>query len=325
MKQKRYRNLDPTARPANFGDLLRWQKERFKKQKDMSFVVGQAPHKQQALLHANQDKLTITWIGHSTFLIQLAGLTIVTDPVWASRMGFSRRLEEPGLSLDEIPPVDIVLLSHSHYDHMDVPSLKKLKGTPAVLVPEGLGPKVRKLMQENRVYELSWWGQVRIGSVEFHFVPAQHWTKRTLTDTNTSHWGGWIIQRYMEPSTETLHKPESIYFAGDSGYFQGFREIGEKFSDITYALMPIGAYEPEWFMGTQHMTPEEAIQAFVDIGAEVFIPMHYGAFYLADDTTEEALDRLLTEWRQRELEDCHLQLLKHGETLSSGYSEKNCN
>lgn len=325
MKQKRYRNLDSTARPATFGELLQWQKERFKKQKDMSFMVGQAPHKQQTLLHANQDKLTITWIGHSTFLIQLAGLTIVTDPVWASRMGFGRRLEEPGLSLDEIPPVDIILLSHSHYDHMDIPSLKKLKGTPAVLVPEGLGRKVRKLMKENRVYELPWWGQVRIGSVEFHFVPAQHWTKRTLTDTNTSHWGGWIIQRYLEPSTEALLKPESIYFAGDSGYFQGFREIGEKFPDITYALMPIGAYEPEWFMGTQHMTPEEAIQAFVDIRAETFIPMHYGAFYLADDTTEEALDRLLTEWKQRELEDGHLQLLKHGETLSFVYPEKNCN
>ncbi|REB06115.1 MBL fold metallo-hydrolase [Sporosarcina sp. BI001-red] len=324
MNRKRYRNLDPTARPATFSELVRWQKERFRKQKDMSFTIGQAPDKQLTLLHTNQDELTITWIGHSTFLIQLAGLTIVTDPVWASRMGFGRRLEEPGLTLEEIPPVDIILLSHSHYDHLDVPSLKKLKGTPAILVPEGLGRKVRKLMMENRVYELPWWGQVRIGSVEFHFVPAQHWTKRTLTDTNTSHWGGWIIQRHMEPSTEAL-QPESIYFAGDSGYFKGFCEIGKKFSHITYALMPIGAYEPEWFMGTQHMTPEEAIQAFVDVSADVFIPMHYGAFYLADDTTEEALNRLLTEWAQRELEDSDLKVLKHGETLSFVHSTKNRN
>lgn len=313
MSAKRYRNMDPNARTATFKELVRWQMERFRKQKDMSFNIGQVEDKQLEILHAGQKDFTITWIGHSTFLIQLAGLTIVTDPVWAKSMGFSERLEEPGLSLDEIPPVDIILLSHSHYDHMDVPSLKKLKGTPAILVPEGLGPKVRRLMKENRVYELPWWGQVHIGAVEFHFVPAQHWTKRTLTDTNTSHWGGWVIQRRMPASNEAS---DSIYFAGDSGYFQGFREIGERFPAITYALMPIGAYEPEWFMGTQHMTPEEAIQAFVDVRAEVFIPMHYGAFYLADDTTEEALNRLLEWWEQRALEGKQLQVLKHGETIA---------
>lgn len=311
-KRYRYRNLNPNARTATFGELLRWQKERFRKEKDMSFKIGQAVVKRLDLLHDSQHDFTITWIGHSTFLIQLAGLTIVTDPVWAKTMGYSGRLEEPGLSLDEIPSVDIILLSHSHYDHMDVPSLKKLKGTPAILVPEGLGPKVRKLMRENRVYELPWWGQVHIGSVEFHFVPAQHWSKRTLTDTNTSHWGGWVIQRHLVAASEEAN---TIYFAGDSGYFQGFREIGERFPAITYALMPIGAYEPEWFMGTQHMTPEEAIQAFVDVRAKVFIPMHYGAFYLADDTTEEALSRLLAGWNGRQLEDRQLQLLKHGETL----------
>ncbi|WOV85842.1 MBL fold metallo-hydrolase [Sporosarcina jeotgali] len=305
--------MDPNARTATFKELVRWQMERFRKQKDMSFKIGQVEDKQLEILHAGQKDFTITWIGHSTFLIQLAGLTIVTDPVWAKSMGFSERLEEPGLSIDEIPPVDIILLSHSHYDHMDVPSLKKLKGTPAILVPEGLGPKVRRLMKENRVYELPWWGQVHIGAVEFHFVPAQHWTKRTLTDTNTSHWGGWVIQRRIPASNEAS---DSIYFAGDSGYFQGFREIGERFPAITYALMPIGAYEPEWFMGTQHMTPEEAIQAFVDVSAEVFIPMHYGAFYLADDTTEEALNRLLAEWKQRALKDKQLKVLKHGETIA---------
>ncbi|WP_432353797.1 MBL fold metallo-hydrolase [Sporosarcina sp. A2] len=311
MFKKRYSNLDSNARTATLGELLRWQKERFRKEKDMSYKIGQADHKQSTLLRANKEDFTITWIGHSTFLIQIAGLTIVTDPVWASSMAISGRLEEPGLSIEEIPDIDIVLLSHSHYDHLDVPSLKKLKGTPAILVPEGLGPKVRKLMKENRVYEIPWWGQVRIGSVEFHFVPSQHWTKRTLTDTNTSHWGGWIIQRPIE----TTPTSESIYFAGDSGYFEGFREIGKRFPGLTHALMPIGAYEPEWFMGTQHMTPEEAIQAFSDVSAEVFIPMHYGAFFLADDTPKEALDRLNAEWKRLRLDERRLRLLKHGETM----------
>ncbi|QTD40307.1 MBL fold metallo-hydrolase [Sporosarcina sp. Te-1] len=314
MVRKRYNNLDSAATTATFKEILRWQQERRAKQKDESFRIGQAEVKQQTLLNSDHDKLTITWIGHSTFLLQIAGLTIITDPVWANRMGFSRRLEEPGLSLEEMPPVDVILLSHSHYDHLHVGSLKKMKGSPIVLVPEGLGQFVRKLMKGNQVHELPWWGHMSIGALEFHFVPAQHWTKRTLTDTNTSHWGGWVIQR----SANAVHaevQADSIYFAGDSGYFQGFREIGERFPAITYALMPIGAYEPEWFMGPQHVTPEEAIQAFLDVGAKLFIPMHYGAFRLADDTTEEALDRLLAEWERRKLDSTQLRLLKHGETL----------
>ncbi|MBB4826672.1 L-ascorbate metabolism protein UlaG (beta-lactamase superfamily) [Sporosarcina luteola] len=314
MGRKRYSNLNSAATTATLKDILRWQKERRGKQKDESFRIGQSEVKQQALLNSNQDALTITWIGHSTFLLQIAGLTIVTDPVWAHRMGFSRRLEEPGLSLDEIPPVDIILLSHSHYDHLHLGSLRKIKGSPAILVPEGLGQFMRKRMKGNQVYELPWWGHMSMGAIDIHFVPAQHWTKRTLTDTNTSHWGGWVIQRSANAGPAEV-QADTIYFAGDSGYFQGFREIGERFPSITYALMPIGAYEPEWFMGTQHVTPEEAIQAFIDVGAEQFIPMHYGAFRLADDTTEEALERLLAEWERRKLDSIRLRLLKHGETL----------
>jgi len=315
MGRKRFSNLDSAATTSTLKEILRWQKERRGVRKDLSFRIGQAEYKQQALLNSDHDELTITWIGHSTFLLQIAGLTMVTDPVWAKQMGFIRRLEEPGLSLDEIPPVDVILLSHSHYDHLHVGSLRKLKGSPVVLVPEGLGRMIRKLMKGREVYELPWWGCMSIGSIEIHFVPAQHWTKRTLTDTNTSHWGGWVIQRSATPSPAEGQETESIYFAGDSGYFDGFHEIGERFPNITYALMPIGAYEPEWFMGTQHVTPEEAIQAFFDVGAEIFIPMHYGAFRLADDTTQEALERLLAEWKKRELHSNQLRLLKHGETI----------
>lgn len=311
MSKRRFHNLNPNARLSTPTEFLRWRKERLIKYKDTRFTVGQAAHKQKALLHANQEELTITWIGHSTFLIQYAGVTILTDPVWAKRMAFGKRLEKPGLSLSEIPEIDVVLLSHSHYDHLDKKSLRQLKGTPVVLVPRGLGRKVSKIMKGHSIYEVPWGGQMTIGPLEFHFVPAQHWTRRTLTDTNASHWGGWVIQRASSDS----QRFGSIYFAGDSGYFTGFRQIGARFNDIRYALMPIGAYDPEWFMGTQHMTPEEAIQAFIDIGAEVFIPMHYGAFSLADDTTEEALSRLLDEWQRRQLSHDRLNVLKHGETI----------
>jgi L-ascorbate metabolism protein UlaG (beta-lactamase superfamily) len=124
-----------------------------------------------------------------------------------------------------------------------------------------------------------------------------------------------VINRSAELLVDGAENNDAIYFAGDSGYFQGFRDIGARFPGIRYALMPIGAYEPEWFMGMQHVTPEEAVQAFLDVGAETFIPMHYGAFRLADDTPQEALDRLLADWQRRELDSSRLKLLKHGETL----------
>jgi L-ascorbate metabolism protein UlaG (beta-lactamase superfamily) len=281
--------------------------------KDLSSRVGQAEHKQAEMLRSNVADTTITWIGHSTFLLQMGGLTIVTDPVWAMRMGFARRLEAPGLTLDEIPPIDVILLSHAHYDHLHIRSLRKLKGTPVMLVPEGLGPKIRRI-RKGTVIELPWWGKTEFRGLQFHFVPAQHWTRRTLTDTNRSLWGGWVIQR-DEHTAAGGGAADAIYFAGDSGYFNGFQEIGERFPTIRYALMPIGAYEPEWFMGSQHVTPEEAVQAFLDVGATTFIPMHYGAFRLADDTPQEAVDRLLADWQRRELSADRLQCLKHGETL----------
>jgi len=229
--------------------------------------------------------------------------SLVTDIVWANRMGLDVRLAAPGLTPEQMPEIDVVLISHSHYDHLDLPSLKKLKGNPVLLAPIGLGNYLKRRKFQS-VKECNWWDKISIENVTFTFVPAQHWTKRTLTDTNTSHWGGWVIEG----------QEETIYFVGDSGYFDGFKEIGEKFT-IDYALIPIGAYEPEWFMSAQHINPEEAIQVFLDVQAKNFIPMHYGAFRLADDTPKEALDRLLDAWEKRGLNKNSLYILKLGETL----------
>ncbi len=234
------------------------------------------------------------------------GITIVTDPVWAQRMGAAKRLTAPGVPLDKMPPVDVVLISHGHYDHLHFGSLRRLHGDPHIFVPEGLGRLFRR-RGFRHVTELSWWRTAEFRGVTLTFVPAQHWTRRTLWDTNTSHWGGWVIEADDAPT---------VYFAGDSGYFRGFRDIGERFS-IDYALLPIGAYEPEWFMGPQHTTPEEAVQAFLDCRARLFVPMHYGAFRLADDTPKEALDRLWAEWRRRGLEEERLLCLKLGEVIDA--------
>jgi L-ascorbate metabolism protein UlaG (beta-lactamase superfamily) len=302
--KQRYANLDDVRSVKNLGDIIKWWKERLSKSKDLSFTVPREENPDIRFLQRNREQFTITWIGHSTFLVQLAGINMLTDPVWARRMGLEKRLSEPGISIIDLPDIDLVLISHAHYDHLDFPSLKQLPGDPIYLVPAGLTSLMRR-KGIRKVSEFQWWEEERIKQVRFTFVPAQHWVKRTLWDTNTSHWGGWVIQK---------EQGESIYFAGDSGYFRGFQAIGEKFS-IDYALLPIGAYEPEWFMSAQHVTPEEAIQAFLDVKAKMFIPMHYGAYRLADDTPKEALDRLLAEWKRLKLPEDRLRLLKLGEIL----------
>jgi L-ascorbate metabolism protein UlaG (beta-lactamase superfamily) len=304
MVRKRYENLDNVSTKKTFADFRRWQRERKAKQKNSSYQVPHVDKPEHTLLHMNRSHTLLSWIGHSTFVIQVNGTTIVTDPVWANRLGTVKRLSRPGIPLNDMPDVDIVLISHSHYDHLNFASIRKLKGKPRIFVPMGLGRLFRKKRIEN-VVECTWWEEKRSNNITLTFVPAQHWTRRSLFDMNTSHWGGWIIQADGKPT---------FYFAGDSGYFRGFKEIGDRFL-IDYALLPIGAYEPEWFMGPQHVTPEEAVQAFVDCKAKTFIPMHYGTFPLADDTPEEALDRLLAEWKRRQLDDERLKLLKLGEIL----------
>lgn len=381
MRLKKYANLDPIQQHNSFKQFTRWRKERLRKlnNKDYSYVVPNV-EPDIGYLQSNRKYPSITWVGHSTFLIQHSGKNIMTDPVWAGTMALQKRLAPPGLPIEDVPPIDIVLISHSHYDHLHIPSLRGLAGNKQLLVPAGLGTKL-KLKGFKRVKELQWWEHIELQGLRFTFVPAQHWTRRNPWDTNSSHWGGWIIEpanrqlgqkehlvghisgkagsrndkqlrisslteqrinaaadeqraytsaaveeQHIDTSTEKqqTHAPAAeqqayvaeaptIYFAGDSGYFQGFKEIGRRFA-IDVALMPIGAYEPEWFMGPQHVTPEEALQAFIDVGAKWFVPMHYGAFKLADDTPREALDRLEANRIERNIDKERIAILSHGET-----------
>ncbi|MBS4209254.1 MBL fold metallo-hydrolase [Bacillus sp. FJAT-50079] len=303
MKKKRYENMDQHITLSTFKDLMQWRKERRGKKKDLSFQIPREDRTKVAFLQSNYSIPTITWIGHSTFLIQLDGKNIVTDPVWANRLGFEKRLSPPGLAISELPSIDFVLISHSHYDHLDYASIKKLKGNPVYFVPIGLGHAFKRKGLDKTV-ECNWWEGHDVGDLHIAFVPAQHWTKRTLTDTNRSHWGGWVIKS----------QKQTIYFAGDSGYFKGFSQIGQTYQ-IDYCLMPIGAYEPEWFMANQHVSPEEAVKAFLDTRAQTMIPMHYGAYRLADDTPKEALDRLLAAWNKANLSNEQLKIMNLGETL----------
>ncbi|MFC5404980.1 MBL fold metallo-hydrolase [Cohnella soli] len=306
MLRRRFGNLDSVgAGKASMEQFDRWRRDRIRKILDrdnVECVPSVAPDLR--FLQHNRNEPSLTWIGHSTFLIQMAGLNIVTDPVWARRMAFQKRLAPPGVELSDMPSTDVVLISHAHYDHLHISSLRRLRGPKKMIVPAGLR---RKLMLRGflQAEELHWWEHLSHHGAKFTFVPAQHWTRRNPWDMNTSHWGGWVLQCDHGPT---------IYFAGDSGYFRGFEEIGRRF-DIDIALMPIGAYDPEWFMAAQHVSPEEALQAFLDVKAKYFVPMHYGAFKLSDDTPTEALDRLEAARQNLGISEKQILLLQHGETL----------
>jgi L-ascorbate metabolism protein UlaG (beta-lactamase superfamily) len=353
LRLKRFGNIDPIEQHTSFKQFNRWRQERIGKvrRKDYSYTVPCAQPDIE-YLENNRKFPSITWIGHSTFLIQIGGMNIITDPVWASQMAFQKRLTPPGIALDDVPPIDVVLISHSHYDHLSIQTLRRLIGPRMLIVPAGLGAKLRKKGFIN-VKELHWWESISLHGIRFTFVPSQHSTRRNPWDTNSSHWGGFVIEQSASRSGKLIGhdggkmKPQSasaasraasrldeqqpapaapfdcsqpyvgesptIYFAGDSGYFQGFKEIGRRFP-IDVALLPIGAYEPEWFMGPQHTTPEQALQAFVDTRAAWFVPMHYGTFKLADDTPREALDRLETNRRKRNIEKERIIALPIGQT-----------
>ncbi|MFB6466928.1 MBL fold metallo-hydrolase [Cytobacillus sp. Hz8] len=306
MKRTRYQNYDKIENRNTFADMLRWSKERRGKTKDLIKQIPQAEQKEIKKICNNKSDISVTWIGHSSFLIQMAGQNILTDPVWAKRMGVQKRLTEPGIDINELPKIDAVVISHGHYDHLDFGTIRKLKGSPTFYVPAGLRTAFTRRGYQ-KVIEADWWDVFTYDKLIFTFVPAQHWTKRSLMDTNTSHWGGWIIGCKS-------NSDKSIYFVGDTGYFRGFQDVAARFA-IDIVLMPIGAYEPEWFMSASHINPEDAIKAFLELNGKLFIPMHYGAYRLADDTGPEALDRFLAEWKRLKLDETKLKVLKIGETF----------
>jgi len=250
----------------------------------------------------------ITWIGHASFLVRMDGATFITDPIFSHRcspvqfMG-PPRLVPPGVPLEGLPPLDFALLSHDHYDHTDRASIEALaaRGVP-FLVPRGMGALVRGFGAQAR--ELGWWDSAEIGGLRAHCVPAQHFSGRGLTDRNRRLWAGWIV----EGATRRF------YHAGDTGYFGGFAEIGERFGAIDLAAMPIGAYLPREMMGFIHVNPEEAVRAAMDAGARRVLAMHFGTFDLADEPLDEPPRRFRAEAARLGVGEDRAWVLKVGET-----------
>ena len=218
-------------------------------------------------------QVAITWIGHASFLIQFSDLNVLVDPNFAKWLFLMKRLKRAGLKIQDLPPIDLVLLTHAHFDHFHKPTLRKLAQTKIGVMPWGVGDLARKLGFA-RIVELDWWESFSHKDWQVTLTPSAHWGARTLHDLHRGY-GGFVLE----------HQGRKIYHAGDSAYFDGFAEIGKKLSP-EIALLPIGAYYPESFRKV-HMGPDEAVKAFKDLHAKVFVPMHFGTFKLSFEAMDE--------------------------------------
>lgn len=279
-----YKNSNGVALEKSINDMVRWMRS------DQEPIITkiEISSEWKSIDLSNNDNYAI-WIGHSTFLIKKEGLTILTDPIFSDRaspFGFigPKRLIPPAINISALPRIDVITVSHNHYDHLDISSLRKLsKLFPEALffVPNG----DKRLLNKNNiknVHEFDWWNSFKVKNFEFTFTPVQHWSKRGLFDRNRSLWGGWHIK----------HDDYSIFHAGDTGYSNDFVQTRLRLGAPKYAFIPIGAYDPEWFMSDSHVNPEEAVQIMLDLEAEKGFGMHWATFTLTDENTIEPKIRL---------------------------------
>ncbi len=269
----------------DFGDFWKWQRTR--DQGPWPDWVDNA-ESDTPPDRVNGSQLRVSFIGHATILLQTAGLNILTDPTWSERaspFGFAgpKRVNAPGVALEDLPPIDAVIISHNHYDHLDLETLSRLArhSNPRVIVPLGNAKTIRRYDAAVRVEEYDWGETARFGdtdsgdTVSIDLEPLQHWSQRTLRDNNKALWAAYVIQT----------PGGSIYFAGDTGYGGGdyFRATAKKFGAPRLAILPIGAYMPEWFMNYPHMNPRDALRTHGDLGAAFSLAHHFNTFPMADD------------------------------------------
>lgn len=279
-----FHNVDPAARARPLSDVWRWYRARHPTPWP-KWIANGRPHPVPVM---PEQGLAVTWLGHSTFLLQGAGRTVLTDPVFALHAGpfgrvGPRRARAPALPLEALPRIDLILQSHNHYDHLDPAAHRFLadRDAPAIVTPLG-NRAYLPARARGRTIERDWWEEAApLPAVRVTVMPAQHFSARTPWDRDRALWGGFVVEM----------GPHRFYFAGDSGYGAHFREIGGRFPGLDLALIPIGAYEPRWFMGPVHIDPVEAVRAHLDLGVRRSVAMHFGTFQL----TDEGIDAPATE------------------------------
>jgi L-ascorbate metabolism protein UlaG (beta-lactamase superfamily) len=293
-------------RATNLGrgprDMLAWKLLRRRDPRPDNFreldAVRPAVREGAAAALASGEACAV-WIGHATWALRLGGLLIVTDPIWSKSIsGVVSRLVPPAVALDAMPPIDVVLVTHDHRDHMDLPTLAKLPDTAQYIVPLGNAARLKHA----NVVELDWWETHTIGSLAITLVPARHWSMRAPWNRNHTLWGGYLVR-----------SPEgTAYHSGDTAWGEHFAEIGHA-AAIDWAMLPIGGYSPRWFMETQHVDPEEAARAYEALGAKHLLAMHWGTFRLTDEAVGEPPARLRAWWRERGLDEQRLWICDVGE------------
>ena len=259
---------------VGFADVLRWYRQRPWRRP----AESPAPRVDgdPSALRRHEPDLAVTWIGHSSFALHHESHVLLTDPHFGPRALVPPRRVEPGLPVDAVPSGAVVALSHSHYDHLDRWTVRRLPADTRWLVPLGLAARVRG-MGAREVRELDWWDEWVEGPWRLRCLPAQHWSRRLSQRRDATLWCSWLIE-------VAGHR---VYFAGDTGWFPGFAEYGRRFAPIATALLPIGAYEPRWFMRYQHLDPPEAVAAWRALGARRLVGMHWGTFVLTDEALDE--------------------------------------
>lgn len=304
-----FENLEDVE-AKGFIDVLKWSFNRDEgewtelTEKDVTFA--------EKPVQIVTNSLAITYVNHATFLIQNGGLNILTDPVWSDRvspLSFAgpKRMRPPGIRFQDLPDIDLVIISHNHYDHLDIETLKKLNDhhSPKFIIPLGVDLYLNQEGISNTV-SLDWWDENSVSeSIKVTSVPAQHFSARGLFDRNKTLWAGYVLE------TDS----GNVYFAGDTGYGNFFKEIGKRFENITVGLIPIGAYKPRWFMSPIHVNPEEAIQVHKDVNAEISFGMHFGTFPLADDGMEEPRNDFYEAMQKPENVGVNFRLFTEGDTF----------
>jgi L-ascorbate metabolism protein UlaG (beta-lactamase superfamily) len=299
--------------PRGFGAFLDWQ---FSGKAKPWPAAYPSPYQDRPPAHPHGD-LRVTLVGHATFLIQIAGANILTDPIWSERaspvpFAGPRRYNAPGIPFESLPPIDLVLVSHNHYDHMDLPTLRRLwqRDRPRIVAPLGNDAIVRAYDPAIPVTALDWGQALAVGGLRITAEPAHHWSARATNDRNHALWASFVIRG----------GGRAVYFAGDTGFGGGrhFRHIASRHRGIDLALLPIGAYEPRWFMAPQHMNPADAVEALRILGARAALGYHWGTFRLTDEAVDDPPRDLARALAERGIPERRFLAMRPGQVWPSG-------
>lgn len=280
---KKFDNIEPFE-DKSFWQVLKWQ---WDSRNTTVAWPKKIKLKHQKPLKQRSQELIVTFINHASVLIQMNNLNIITDPHYTQRcspveFAGPKRVIDPGIKFENLPPIDIVLVSHNHYDHLDLETLQMLSERDKPKVYAGLG--TASFLTDNDILnaiDMDWWEEIQLGDLKIHFVPAQHWSARGLFDKREMLWGGFVVEGQRK-----------VYFAGDTGYGKFFKMIYQKYGIMDLSLLPIGAYEPRWFMKWAHMNPEDSVKAFLDLKTKAAIGIHFGTFKLTDEGRDTPIKEL---------------------------------